>query len=251
MVKKWALRLTLTGTVITALLIIIILNPLLTYAHKTTQSGHTIFHQQKLDPAFHTYFDQAINLVAESEYYNPGFKLDICLNDGSKYPAIMKTLRGQAFAWGFYNKVVLMGNANYKENYVELNGYKWNLGQLLAHEMIHCYQFNKRGFWKSNPVANIPEWKWEGYPEYISRQSNDQKDLGNNISRLVETEKTENNGWIQFADGTGTVIPYYKYWLLVQYCMDIKKMSYAQIIQDTTSEKSLNDQMMKWFSECE
>ena len=40
-------------------------------------------------------------------------------------------MRGEAIAIGFYDKVVLQGTANYKANYIELNGYKWNLVQLL------------------------------------------------------------------------------------------------------------------------
>ena len=35
----------------------------------------------------------------------------------------------------FIIKVVLQGTANYKDNYLELNGYKWNLTELLAHEL--------------------------------------------------------------------------------------------------------------------
>jgi hypothetical protein len=71
----------------------------------------------------------------------------------------MRTLRGQAFAWGFYNKVVMQGSTNCTSNYVTLNGFKWNLIQLLAHEMTYCLQFDKLGFWKSKPIANIPNWK--------------------------------------------------------------------------------------------
>lgn len=109
------------------------------------------------------------------------------------------------------------------------------------------YQFNKRGFWKSNPVANIPSWKWEGYPEYVARQNPDQKDLVKNIDRLILTEHKDNNGWIQFADSTGVVIPYYKNWLLVQYCMNIKKMTYDQIIEDSEQEETVRQQMMTWY----
>jgi hypothetical protein len=246
-IKKWLLRLTVTGLLIAGLLLVIVLNPVLVYANKTTHNNYTIFHNKPLDPDLSLRLDKAEALVQKSEFYNARLRLDICLNDGSNYPKLMKILRGPAFAWGFYNKVVLMGYADYKNNYVTLNGYKWNLTQLLAHEMIHCYQFKKRGFWKSKPVANIPNWKWEGYPEYIARQNNDQKDLQKNIDRLIATEQKNTNGWIQFEDNTGTVIPYYKNWLLVQYCLDMKKMSYEQLLRDTTTEILVEQQMMDWY----
>jgi hypothetical protein len=139
----------------------------------------------------------------------------------------------------------MQGNANFKDNYVELNGYKWNLTQLVAHEMTHCLQFDKLGFWKSNPIANIPNWKWEGYAEYVSRQNSDQKDLSKNIERLIATDK--NNWEIKFADGTIAPREYYGNWMLVQYCMDIRKMTYRQILADTTSEQTVRQEMMSWF----
>ncbi|MEI2708915.1 MAG: hypothetical protein V9E96_07855 [Chitinophagaceae bacterium] len=118
--------------------------------------------------------------------------------------------------------------------------------QLLAHEMTHCLQFDKLGFWKSKPIANIANWKWEGYAEYVSRQNTDQKDLSKNIARLIATDKS--NWEINFGDSTIAPREYYDYWTLVQYCMDIKKMTYKQILADTTSEQTVRQEMMSWFS---
>ncbi len=55
--------------------------------------------------------------------------------------------------------------------------------------MTHCLQFDKLGLWKSKPVANILNWKWEGYAEYVSRHKNEQKDHSKNIARLILTDK--------------------------------------------------------------
>ncbi len=246
-IKKWTLRLTVTGLFIAGLLLVIVLNPILTYANKTTHNNYTIFHNKQLDQTLTIKLDQATDLLKTSEFYNSKLQLDICLNDGSKYPKIMETIRGRAFAWGFYDKVVLQGNADYQDNYVELNGYKWNLTQLLAHEMTHCLQFDKLGLWKSKPFANIPNWKWEGYAEYVSRQNADQKNLSKNIERLIATDK--NNWEVKFSDNTIAPKEYCDYWTLVQYCMDIKKMTYKQILTDTTSEQNVRQEMMKWYNE--
>ena len=101
------------------------------------------------------------------------------------------------------------------------------------------------GTYVSKPIAHIPMWKWEGYPEYVARKN--KASLIKNISHLIETEKTDNNNWISFGDSTGTVIPYYKSWLLVQYCLDIRKMTYTQLLKDTTQEALLTQHMMKWY----
>lgn len=244
-VKKWILWLTATALLITGLLLIIVLNPFLTYARKTKHNKLIVFHNRTLHPTLLTKLNQATELLKASEFYNPKLHLDICLNDGSKYPKFIRALRGQAFAWGFYDKVILQGVANYQDNYVELNGYKWNLTQLLAHEMTHCLQFDKLGFWKSKPIANIPNWKWEGYAEYVSRQNTDQKYLSKNIERLIETD---NSNWeIKFGDSTIAPREYYEYWTLVQFCIDIKKMTYKKILADTSSEQTVRQEMMSWF----
>jgi len=245
-IKKWTLRLTVTGLLIAGLLLVIILNPIFTYANKTTHNNYTIFHNKPIDQTLTIKLDKATELLKASEFYNSKLQLDICLNDGSKYPKLMQIIRGKAFAWGFYDKVVLQGTSNVNGNYIELNGYKWNLTQLLAHEMTHCLQFDKLGLWKSKPLANIPNWKWEGYAEYVSRQNTDQKDLSKNIARLLATDKK--NWAIKFADSTIAPREYYDYWTLVQYCMDIKKMNYKQVLADTISEQTIRQEMMRWFS---
>jgi hypothetical protein len=245
-IKKWTLRLTVTGLFISGLLLIIILNPILTYANKMTHYNFTIYHSKSIDPLLTSTLDKVTRLLKTSEFYNKNLKLDLCLNDGSKYPVIIKNIRGQAFAWGFYDKVVMQGTMNCKENNVELNGYKWNLTQLLAHEMTHCLQFDKLGFWDSKPVVDIPNWKWEGYAEYVSRQNNDQKDLVKNIDRLEQPDK---NSWdITFEDNTISPREYYNYWTLVQYCLDIKQMTYQQLLSDTTNELDIKNELAKWYN---
>lgn len=244
-IKKWTFRLTATSLLLAGLLLIIVLNPILTYANKTTHNKFTIFHNKPIDALLFSSLDSAAMLLTRSEFYNNNLKLDICLNDGSSYPSIIKAIQGQAFAWGFYNKVVIYGKMNCKENFVQLNGYHWNLIQLVAHEMMHCIQYDRLGLIKSNPIADIPNWKWEGYAEYISRQNSNQKSLINNIDRQNQTDV---NSWeLTFEDNTITPKVYYNDWILTQYCLDIKKMSYQNLITDTTSEQSYKEEMMNWY----
>jgi uncharacterized protein YjaZ len=245
-IRKWTLRLLATGLLIAGLLLIIVLNPMLTYANQSTHRNFSIYHNQALDPLMLPQLDTANELLKASEFYTTDLQIDLCLNDGSKYPAIITAMRGSAFASGFYNKVVLQGNMHCKDNYLELNGHHWNLTQLLTHEMVHCLQFSHLGFWHSNPVAALPIWKWEGYAEYVSRQNVDQKDLSKNIARLIATDKS--NWEITFTDNTIAPRAYYESWTLVQYCLDIKKMTYKQILADTTSEQTVRQEMLSWFS---
>ena len=243
--KKWSARVTATVLFVTGLLVAIILNPILTYAGKTTHNNFTIYHDREIDNLFLEQIDAAHQLISRSELYDKNLTLDICLNNGSAYAKLIETIGGRAFARGFYDKVVLFGEEDFNNNTVELSGYKRNLTQLLAHEMTHCLQFKRLGLWKSKPFANIPNWKWEGYAEYVARQQNDQKNLTQNIYRLLAT--SADNWEVVLSDSTITAREYYNYWILVQYCMDIRKMSYNQVLEDTTSYETLKNEMMNWY----
>lgn len=244
-VKKWLLRSTVFGLLLVGFLVTIVLNPTLTYANKSTYSGFTIYHNKPIDPHLPAMLDKANILLKTSEFYKGNLHVDICLNDGSIYPTIIKKLLGPAFAWAIYNKVILQGEMNCAENTVELHGYRWNLIQLLAHEMTHCLQYDELGLWKSNPVARIPTWKWEGYAEYIARQGMVHDDLVKDLDRLENACKHD---WeIKLDDGTIAPRELYAYRLLIHYCLAIKQMTYAEILSARNDQLLLEKAMKNWY----
>lgn len=248
-ILRWTLGITATGLLLFGILIAIVLNPGLLYANKTTLGPYRVFHNRPLDAHFKARLDEASALLKASELYDAAFTLDICLNDGSRYPALVQCFQSPAFGIGFYNKVVIMGSVNAADNYVSLNGYKWNLTQLLAHEALHCFQYHYLGLWKSNPLAGYPNWKWEGYNEYIARQNPDQKELTQNMKRYEGAMKRDPDSWgIAFADSTFTGKEYYQWWMMMQYCEHVKKMNYFQILKDTHSEENVRHEMMDWYA---
>jgi hypothetical protein len=240
--KIWLIRLVLFILLFVVLLIGAVLRPGLFYKHKTTIGTFTIYHSDTLDATFPTRLQEAVRLVENSEVYDSSISLDICLGE-STYPNIIKHFFGDAFAWGFYNKVVIRGKMDFKSNVHQSN---WNLSQLLAHEMTHCLQFNKLGLFHSNPLARYPEWKWEGYPEYVARKGI-QEPLRQSIKRMLITEEKTNAGSISLPDSTQTNLMYYKNWLLVRYWFQTRKLTYDQLLVDTTSQESIRNEMMRWY----
>ncbi|KGE12834.1 hypothetical protein [Sphingobacterium deserti] len=244
-VKKWILGSAVFALLFAGLLLVIILNPVLTYANKTTYQGFTIYHNEPVDPQLPAVLDQAKALLKKSEFYKADLDLNICVNDGSSYPNFVKVILGPAFAWAIDNKLILQGEMNCAENFIELNGYKWNLTELLAHEMTHCLQYANLGFWKSNPVAGIPDWKWEGYAEYIARQGPQHDDLLKNLDRL---EKDHNKCWeITLEDHTIAPRELYQYQLMVRYCLEIKQLTYSQLLSNPIDEGAIKIEMNDWY----
>ncbi len=113
--------------------------------------------------------------------------------------------------------------------------------------MTHCLQYDGLGFWHSKPVARIPDWKWEGYADYIARRSNGSQDLAANLQRFLNTPTQQ---WeITLADSTIAPRNYYGWSLLVQYCMDVKKLTYREVLADSKEEAAVRAEMMAWYNE--
>jgi len=246
--KIWSIRIFCVGIISFLTIILTMFNPSFLYANQTEIGNYIVYHQTEVAPELADRLQAAQSLIQKSELYDPNFKIKVCLNDGSYYPALMETLRGPAFAWGFYDITTFRGNADYENNRIELNGYQWNLEQLFAHEFVHCLQSNALGLLRANPIGNYPEWKWEGYPEYIARQNEGQRSLLNNINRLSAAKEAVPDAWrITFEDNTIVSRRYYTYWLLVQYCMNIKGMSYLELLHDTRSKAVWEKKMEEWY----
>lgn len=249
-VKTWLFRLTVTGLFLFGLLVTFMLSPMLLYANKTTVGNYSIYHNKPLDSNFLNELRQSSSIIKVSELYHPNLKIDVCLKDLSNYPKLIKTVMGKDFLSSFYNKIILTADTvNYKANYIQLDGHKWNLTQMLAHAQVHCLEFNQYGLWQSNPIAKHPIWKWEGYPEYIARQNPDQTNLQDNIQKHLQIESAPNDGWIKLADSTEILFDFDEYRLLIQYCIEIKKMNFIESMKDTTAEKTIKQQMINWYKE--
>ncbi len=248
MIKKWVLRITFVALISIVTIVLTILNPGVLYANKTEFGNFTVYHNSELSGDFETLINDAHQSLKKSELYDDDFKIRMCLNDGSYYPAFVEMLFGRAFGWGGHNLTVFYGEANYEENYTEINGYRWNLKQLFAHELTHCYQVNYFGFWNSNPIADFPIWKWEGYAEYVSRKEGNQKNLVSNIKRYRQSIEKGKNSWsIEFSDGTMAPKDYYENWMLLQYCLEVKGMNYSGVLETELDREVLFAEMDKWY----
>lgn len=245
---KWISSLLASSTLISVVFALLLLNPGLLYAHRTATAHYIIYHNRSLDPALPPRLEQAHAVVQQSSWFDSTLCLNVCLNDGSAYPKLVEKLWGPAFGWGFYQNVVLSGEINPEANYLCLNGYKWNFVQLLAHEATHCYQVHRLGFWRANPVARYPTWKWEGYAEYVARRGANCSSLRQQVQQLNQAEKVNQHAWaITLSDGTSESRDYATYLALTKYCLDIRRMTYRQLLADTCSEQTVHHQLISWY----
>ena len=103
---------------------------------------------------------------------------------------------------------------------------------------------------KFNPFRHPEFWKLEGYPEYISRRPqllSKNYSLVDDIEQYTDLKNKATGIWILTEEG-GCEMPdyYYKGRLMMEYLMDIKHLTYDQILQDTVSENTIFKEMIKW-----
>lgn len=232
----------LTGIV---LLVITILNPTMLYANTTVmESNVVIHHSEPLTKSFELNLDKALSLVRQSELYDADFNIQIALNDGSHYPSIMQKIQGPAFGYGYANIVVLSASIDPDNDKAYWNGKAWHLPELIAHEMVHTYQYNSFGF----KTTTTETWKTEGYAEFVSRASR-QRSITDDWEWLQSfNDLNPNNhwGWLEYADGTGVPSIYLEYGLLVRYMMEIEGLTYQELVADKSSQEEVYNRLSNW-----
>lgn len=240
--------------IITSVLATIILLPQLLFANKLKYKKFKVYSNDNISYDIKTVLDNAMSLVQKSELYDSSYKYNIILCHNSFYNKIDDRLLGIGpAARARLHNVIIKVRIDPTSNLAFPTFRKEcevNLTYLLAHEMIHCLQANKYGIMKFNPFRHPEFWKLEGYPEYISRKSElSSKDysLTNEIDRYVNLENKATDMWIIAEEG-GCEVPayYYKGRLMIEYLMDIKHLSYDQILKGTASESTIYKEMIKW-----
>ncbi|MFK7950943.1 MAG: collagenase [Saprospiraceae bacterium] len=228
--------------------LILLLNPSLMYGNHTDVGKVRIHHNETLTSEMTMIVEQSIELVKKSELYDADKRVDLCLNE-SKYVYLLQRLSHGGIAATLLNNVGIFVDINPAENYAfwrwEINDNelrKWKLTELIAHEMTHAYQYNDNAFMP----LQVDTWKVEGYAEYISRTN--RGDLKTNILRLIEEEQKESKGlpWIVLEDGTGTSKIYFRNWLMMEYMMTIKGMTYLEVAADKTPLDDVKNEMINW-----
>ena len=240
--------------IIISALVTIILFPQLVFANKMKYKNFKVCSNDKINHDIKILLDNAIDLAQRSELYDSSYKYNIILCHNTFYNKIDDILLGIGpAARGRLNNVIIKVRVDPTANLAFATFHKEcnvNLTYLLAHEMIHCLQVKKYGIIKFNPIRHPELWKLEGYPEYISRKtqlSSEDYSLANEIERYINLENKATTKWVLPEEG-GCEVPnyYYKGRLMIEYLMDIKHMSYDQILKDSVSESTIFNEIIKW-----
>jgi hypothetical protein len=244
----------LIGTVLTTIISVVtivtlILNPQILFAEKKVHGDFNIYSNNDIPDSYQTTIDNAVELIRTSEIYEPNQKLDIFISDGTIFNELDTKILGYALAKCIHNNIILKVEADFDKNILVGWNTKRNLKKTIAHEAMHFYQMKKYGVMKFNPFNHPPMWKLEGYPEYIANQA-DIKSVNyrliDSITKLKEFEKTGEN-LIETEPGQLDPLVYFKGRVMMEYLIDIKRMTYSEILSNDLTEDKVIEEMTSWY----
>ena len=218
--------------------------PAVSYAHETKVDEVTIYHNEPLPDHFLESVDESLQALKKTMLYRGPSTLDICVNDDSYYPGIIRALMGDDVFRAFANKSVMMGEFSGPDQ-MRIWGREVSITQFLTHAMIHNLQFEHHGFWDANPIGGYAEWKWEGYVEY--------EVLGKDYSLSYFHKKSIGGkgdfDWIELENGLATIKRHIDYLMLAKYCLEVKEMTYDEMMEYEVSEEVLMQELRCYLKE--
>ncbi|MEO7989649.1 MAG: hypothetical protein ABI663_08920 [Chryseolinea sp.] len=217
------------------------------FAHKMEYKEFRVYSDNIPDKNVKIILDNAYNLVEQSELQDVDYQYDIFFSHNNVYNRI-EDLQGKGpAARATAGNIVFKVRVDIENNRAYGPISTVNLTEILAHEMVHCLQANKLGLWNMNQLNHPPYWKLEGYPEYISRQTMlkaENYSLKNEIKRFIELENRSKDGIVEVSEKHFVPSIYYKGRLMVEYLMNVKGMTYDEILKDSRTEDQVFEEMV-------
>lgn len=255
MKKRTIIKRTITGTLLTGLvgvagIIILILNPQSLFAHELEHGKFTVYANFPIDKNIKGILDNAILVVESCEIYDPNYEYKIFFAYQTFYNKIDNLLFDPyAAARPTDNNIIVKARADIEKGLAYTDHSEIDLIYLFAHEMIHCFQHNKYGLHKFNPFNHPPMWKVEGYPEYVARQEQLQAadyDLATEIRKFVSLEKSDDYERVQVSEKHFIPKLYFKSRIMVEYLMDVKGLTYDDVLEENIEEEAVIPEMINW-----
>lgn len=213
------------------------------YASETDLGQVQVYHQQPLPNGFEEVVKESLAVIRNSELYTPAFKTELCLNDGSLYPKLVKTALGDDVFRAFVDKAVMLGDFSADSRHMQAWGRELSTVQFLSHAFVHNLQYQYHGFSGANPIGRHPEWKWEGYAEYMVLG---QEHTLDHYLDLMESEANPFE-WVAMGNGKSTIRMHLEFMQLTKYCFEQKGWSYHEFMSDDTSKAQLTQEMEQWY----
>jgi len=222
------------AAVLSVYLLILIL-PELLFAHHLHHRNFHVYSEIPIDRGVIAVLDEAATLMARSSLDEPKMEHRLFLCDSPLKRLLLAPRNDGSFGTTYsvlLRRNTILNRTDVPANLVFRDAPVYNrrsLSAVIAHERVHALMDCRYG---DLACARLPDWKKEGYCEYIAGSPSFDIDQG---KRLVREGR---------ADASGP-FRYFRYRLMVKYLMDIENLDIDEIIARTFGPDELIAKVQK------
>jgi hypothetical protein len=228
------LRYAFTG--IFAAYFLMLIFPQYLFAYQVSHKNFKVYARNPLDENINRVLDAAEARLVKSPIYDPGATEKIFISDSFGFYTFESPLSRKSFA------TTLPGIGNVRINKSDVGGdlvyrdapidNQRSLSGVIAHEVTHNLIREKFGL--INSFTSLPNWKDEGYCEYVAGETTLSFEEG--LRRWKENPNDDS----KYA--------YFKYHQMVRYLLDEEKISVEELFNRDFDKKELEAKVFAWIS---
>lgn len=226
-------RYTLTG--IFAAYSLALVFPQHLFAHEVSHKNFKVYARQPLDENINRVLDLAEERLVKSPIYDKNVTERIFISDTFAFyifqnPFSRKSFGNTVQGIGHIriNKADVAGNLVFRDTQTDNQR---SLSGVIAHEVTHNLIREKFGL--LNSLTSLPNWKDEGYCEYVAGEGTLSFEEG--LRRWKENPNNDS----KYA--------YFKYYQMVKYLLDVKKISVEELFNRDFDKKELEAKVFEFI----
>ncbi len=207
----------------------------------------TVHSQTPIGPEADSIMTEVFNRLKEVPIYKPEKKINLCLcSTQEKFSFFARLTRRANRTMGFSLWENCYVNGDFLKELAERTGgrpkYMAREGSIVhaaTHELMHEYLADTLGYLGSR---SLPEWKSEGYCEYGVNQFVAVRDSGYSIPERIDIYLD----YAQWNPTSRTHRSHYLWGLMMEYLINVKGMSFEQVMADSVTRDDVYARMMAW-----
>jgi hypothetical protein len=221
------------------------------FRHNQRYRAFNIYSDREINEDQLRIFDEVHDRLAQIDIYDPNSNYDVFLcQDPDLYWIFANKMGKPKQSQGFnlqpvkYTFVSLSAIQAIQKKYD--NKYRYNIlegsiSHIIAHEIAHELITMKVGLWKGRTSQ---PWKKEGYCEYAASHS--KRSLDSEYSLLKAASQYFDGYYDDVTDGRRF---YIRAALLVEYLLDVKKVSFDDLMESELDQDLILKEIKNWVKE--
>ena len=211
--------------------------PQFLFAHEVSHKNFKVYARQPLDESITRVLDSAEERLKKSPIYDESVREKIFISDSFGFYVFLSTVKYNSFA------NTIPGVGNIRVNKSDIGGdlvfrntdadNQRSLSGVIAHEVTH--NLIRKRFGLVNSFIKLPNWKDEGYCEYVAGETTLSFEEG--VRRWKENPASDR----QYA--------YFKYQQMVKYLLDDEKISVEELFNRDFDAKELEAKVFAKISQ--